>query len=173
MGFLIPGSLVRVQPGACCFSRAQTVAVRIARLTPRKLSDGRGVCADLGRSVWHPGPQPIQSPLFSEAYLACNFKFTHASTILLASTPAEPYNETLLSSPPFFHRSYSTVRSPFRLFAKTLTYGMLHAVVAFSVVFAFTGSFAVALGVGLIEPIVQTTFYFFHELAWRENVAVA
>ena len=50
---------------------------------------------------------------------------------------------------------------------------MLHAVVAFSVVFAFTGSLAVALGVGLIEPIVQTAFYFFHELAWRENVAVA
>ena len=65
------------------------------------------------------------------------------------------------------------MRSPLRLFAKTLTYGMLHAVVAFSVVFAFTGSLAVALGVGLIEPIVQTAFYFFHELAWRENVAVA
>ena len=120
-----------------------------------------------------PGPQAIQSSLFLEGYFGCNFKFTHASTILLASTPAEPYNETLLSSPPFFHRSYSTVRSPFRLFAKTLTYGMLHAVVAFSVVYAFTGSLAVALGVGLIEPIVQTTFYFFHELAWRENVAVA
>ena len=105
--------------------------------------------------------------------MAGNFKFTHASAILLASTPAEPYNESLLSSPPFFHRNYPTVRSPFRLFAKTLTYGMLHAVVAFSVVFAFTGSLAVALGVGLIEPIVQTTFYFFHELAWRENVAVA
>ena len=105
--------------------------------------------------------------------LAGNFKFTHASAILLSSTPAETYNEPLLTSPPFFQRSYPTVRSSLRLFAKTLTYGMLHAVVAFSVVFAFTGSLAVALGVGLIEPIVQTTFYFFHELAWRENVAVA
>ena len=32
--FLILGSLVRVQPGACCFSRAQTVAVRTAQLAP-------------------------------------------------------------------------------------------------------------------------------------------
>ena len=53
-----------------------------------------------------------------------------------------------------------------RSLAKTLTYGVMHFVVAMSVTFALTGSLAAAIGVGIIEPLVQTYFYNLHEKLW-------
>ena len=50
---------------------------------------------------------------------------------------------------------------------KTLTYGSMHFVVAVAVAYAISGSWQVALGIGLIEPIVQTLFYNLHERVWR------
>lgn len=50
---------------------------------------------------------------------------------------------------------------------KTLTYGLMHFAVAVSVAFALTGSLAIALGIGLIEPLVQTVFYTLHERVWE------
>ena len=50
---------------------------------------------------------------------------------------------------------------------KTLTYGGMHLVVAMAVAYAVSGSWAIALGIGLIEPLVQTIFYNLHERAWR------
>jgi uncharacterized membrane protein len=50
---------------------------------------------------------------------------------------------------------------------KTLTFALLHFGVAFSVTYLLTGSIAVATGVGLIEPIVNTVAFHFHERAWR------
>jgi uncharacterized membrane protein len=49
---------------------------------------------------------------------------------------------------------------------KTLSFAALHFGVAFSVTYALTGSVTVATGVGLIEPIVNTVVFFFHERAW-------
>ena len=49
---------------------------------------------------------------------------------------------------------------------KTLTYALLHFVVAVSVTLALTGSLAAALSVGMIEPLVQTVAYHVHERAW-------
>lgn len=52
-------------------------------------------------------------------------------------------------------------------FAKTLSFAVLHFGVGFSVTYAFTGSFAIASGVALIEPLANTVVFFFHEKVWR------
>lgn len=52
-------------------------------------------------------------------------------------------------------------------FAKTLSFACLHFVVGFSVTYAFTGSIAIAGGVALVEPIVNSVVFYFHELGWQ------
>lgn len=49
---------------------------------------------------------------------------------------------------------------------KTITYGVMHLVVAFLVALAITQNFWMALGIGMIEPAVQTIAYHFHEKFW-------
>ncbi len=56
-----------------------------------------------------------------------------------------------------------------RLLMKTATYSILHIIVATSVAYALTGNIIVALGIGLIEPIVQTFVFTIHELLWEHN----
>lgn len=56
---------------------------------------------------------------------------------------------------------------------KTLTYSLTHLTVAVAVAFALTGDWHVALGIGLIEPAVQTVAYTFHERAWTARHEVA
>jgi len=51
--------------------------------------------------------------------------------------------------------------------AKTLTFAALHFAVGFGVSYAFTGSVAIATGIALVEPAVNTLVFFFHERAWR------
>lgn len=50
---------------------------------------------------------------------------------------------------------------------KTLTYSLMHFTVAISVAFALTGSWKAALAIGMIEPLVQTAAYAFHERVWE------
>ena len=50
--------------------------------------------------------------------------------------------------------------------AKTATFAALHFVVGFGVSYAFTGSIAIATGIALVEPAVNTVVFFFHERAW-------
>ena len=50
---------------------------------------------------------------------------------------------------------------------KTITFLLLHLLVGFSVAYALTGSFVIAGGIALIEPIVNSVVFFFHERAWR------
>lgn len=52
---------------------------------------------------------------------------------------------------------------------KTVTYGVMHFVVAVTVAFAVTGSWVAALGVGIIEPMIQTVAYTLHERAWARR----
>lgn len=54
-----------------------------------------------------------------------------------------------------------------RLALKTGSYGILHIAVATSVAFALTGDLAVALGIGLLEPVVQTVVFAIHEKIWE------
>ena len=54
-----------------------------------------------------------------------------------------------------------------RLALKTISYGITHFIVAFSVAYTFTGDIAIALGIGLIEPAIQTIIFAFHDYAWE------
>ncbi len=42
----------------------------------------------------------------------------------------------------------------------------MHMCVAIAVGYALSGDWRIALGVGLIEPLVQTVFYNLHEFLW-------
>jgi uncharacterized membrane protein len=50
---------------------------------------------------------------------------------------------------------------------KTMSFAVLHFAVGFTVTYLLTGSVAIATGVALIEPAVNTVVFFFHERAWR------
>jgi len=54
---------------------------------------------------------------------------------------------------------------------KTLSYSLMHLTVAVTVAFLLTRDWRIALGVGLIEPLVQTVAYTLHERAWRRSPA--
>ena len=49
---------------------------------------------------------------------------------------------------------------------KTMSFAVVHMSVAFSVVYAMTGSAAAGGAAALVEPAVNTVAYFFHEKAW-------
>ena len=54
---------------------------------------------------------------------------------------------------------------------KTISYGALHFAVGFGVTYALTGEVAIAAGIALIEPAVNTVVFYFHEKAWARNPA--
>ncbi|MBO6636310.1 DUF2061 domain-containing protein [Parvibaculum sp.] len=56
---------------------------------------------------------------------------------------------------------------------KTISYGSLHFTVGFGVVYLLTGEVAIAAGVALIEPAVNTVVFYFHEKAWARLPARA
>jgi uncharacterized membrane protein len=58
-------------------------------------------------------------------------------------------------------------RDMFRDLAKTLTFAVLHFGVGFTVSYAFTGSIAIAGGIALVEPAVNTFVFYWHERAWK------
>ena len=49
---------------------------------------------------------------------------------------------------------------------KTLTFALMHFVIAFSVAYLMTGSVVVGGAVALVEPAVNTVAFFFHEKLW-------
>ena len=53
-----------------------------------------------------------------------------------------------------------------RLAGKTLTYAVMHLVVAVAVAYALTRDWRVALAIGTIEPLVQTLFFTVHDRVW-------
>ncbi len=59
-----------------------------------------------------------------------------------------------------------------RLAMKTASYGALHVIVASTVAYALTGNLAAAIGIGLIEPIVQTAVFAIHERLWERGDVV-
>ncbi len=50
---------------------------------------------------------------------------------------------------------------------KTISFGIVHFTVAFGVVFVLTGSLVIGGLVALVEPMVNTVAYHFHEKAWE------
>ena len=55
---------------------------------------------------------------------------------------------------------------------KTLTFGTVHLTVAFTVAYLMTGSLVVGGAIALVEPVVNTVAYFFHEQIWERIRAV-
>ena len=49
---------------------------------------------------------------------------------------------------------------------KTLTFGVVHMTVAFTVAYLMTGSVVIGGALALVEPAVNTVAYFFHEKIW-------
>lgn len=69
--------------------------------------------------------------------------------------------------PIFVANDYHSRRTKMKRIAlKSVTYCLMHLTVAIGVAYALTGSWKVALAVGIIEPIVQTAFFTIHDRAW-------
>lgn len=62
----------------------------------------------------------------------------------------------------------STLIFKHETWVKTLTYCLMHFTVAIAVAFALTGDWAIALSIGIIEPLVQTVFFNMHERSWNK-----
>ncbi|MEG1451836.1 DUF2061 domain-containing protein [Brevundimonas sp.] len=67
--------------------------------------------------------------------------------------------------------SHALPRSFKQVAVKTLTYGVMHFVVAVSVAYALTHDLRAALAIGLIEPLVQTVFFTLHDRFWTHAEA--
>ena len=50
---------------------------------------------------------------------------------------------------------------------KTFTYSIMHVCVATTLAFLISGSWTVAFSIGLLEPMVQTVFFYCHERVWE------
>ena len=50
---------------------------------------------------------------------------------------------------------------------KTLSFAVVHFTVAFTVGWAFSGSVLVGGAIALVEPLLNTVAYFFHEKLWE------
>jgi len=62
--------------------------------------------------------------------------------------------------------SHALPRSWHNVAAKTVTYGVMHFVVAVAVAFALSGDIRLALAIGVIEPLVQSLFFTVHDRVW-------
>ena len=86
----------------------------------------------------------------------------------LIATPFGPPAEQPLEKRPQSKRAW-----PMRDLAKTSTYAVMHFCVAVSVAYVLTWDIRIALGIGLVEPLVQTAAYAVHERGWARWSAPA
>jgi len=56
-----------------------------------------------------------------------------------------------------------------RTLTKTVTYAVMHLTVAIGVAYAISGDWAIALSIGVLEPLVQTGFFALHERLWERR----
>jgi uncharacterized membrane protein len=54
---------------------------------------------------------------------------------------------------------------------KTASYALMHFMVAITVTYLLTRDWKAALAIGLVEPIVQTFAFYFHDKAWSKSGA--
>lgn len=52
---------------------------------------------------------------------------------------------------------------------KTLSFAVVHFSVAFSVAYIISGSLLVGGAIALVEPMVNTVAYYFHEKLWQSG----
>lgn len=55
---------------------------------------------------------------------------------------------------------------------KTLTFAALHFTIAFSVAYLLTGDILIGSLIAMIEPMVNTVAFYFHEKAWQTHPAL-
>jgi uncharacterized membrane protein len=53
-----------------------------------------------------------------------------------------------------------------RQIKKTASYAVMHLTVAITVAYILSGDWRIALGIGIVEPMVQTVAYTLHERFW-------
>ncbi|MDT7525515.1 MULTISPECIES: DUF2061 domain-containing protein [Idiomarinaceae] len=53
--------------------------------------------------------------------------------------------------------------------AKTVSFGVMHVSVAFTLVWLMTGDVMLGGAVAMIEPLVNTIAYYFHEKFWSRR----
>lgn len=56
-----------------------------------------------------------------------------------------------------------------RIVLKTLSYSAMHITIAVTLAYLLTGNWAIALGIGILEPIVQTLAFPLHEWLWERK----
>lgn len=54
---------------------------------------------------------------------------------------------------------------------KTMTFAVMHFLIAFTVAYGFTGSVLVGGAVALVEPAINTVAFYFHEKLWAAKTA--
>jgi uncharacterized membrane protein len=70
------------------------------------------------------------------------------------------------------HHGHTHALPSFRKIAvKTVTYGVMHLIVAVAVAFAITQDLRQALAIGIIEPLVQMVFFAIHDRVWTAREA--
>jgi uncharacterized membrane protein len=52
---------------------------------------------------------------------------------------------------------------------KTITFAALHFTIAFSVAYILTGDILIGSLIAMIEPMVNTVAFYFHEQVWQKN----
>lgn len=52
---------------------------------------------------------------------------------------------------------------------KTMSFAMMHFTIAFTVAYLLTGDIVVGGAVALVEPLVNTVAYYFHEKLWGQT----
>jgi len=58
----------------------------------------------------------------------------------------------------------------FKLLFKTISYGTIHLCVAVAVAYGITRDIKMALGIGIIEPIIQTGVFAIHDYLWENKL---
>ena len=56
---------------------------------------------------------------------------------------------------------------------KTGSYALMHFMVAITVAYLLTGSWRAALAIGIVEPLVQTVAFYFHDRAWSKRTGAS
>ena len=54
---------------------------------------------------------------------------------------------------------------------KTMSFAAVHFTVAFSLAYLLTGNFVLSGTLAIVEPMVNTVAYFFHEVVWARRRA--
>ena len=57
----------------------------------------------------------------------------------------------------------------FKLLFKTISYGIIHLCVDVAVAYGITRDIRMALGIGIIEPIIQTGVFAIHDYLWENK----